>query len=77
MRGAGMDFQDFFVCILNFRPPAHRGLRPGGTKLKIPNRFAKGKGQWSVVRMGKNRGRKADVRKQRPVGEVWREKLII
>ena len=31
MRGAGMDFGDFLVCIFNFR-----------TKLKIPNRFARG-----------------------------------
>ena len=45
MRGAGMDFQDnFFVCIFDFR-----------TKLRIPNRFAKGKGQWSEVCGGSGR----------------------
>ena len=26
-----------FVCVFNFRPPVHRHLRPGGTKLKIRN----------------------------------------
>ena len=47
MRGAGMDFQDnFFVCIFNFR-----------TKLKIPNRFAKGEG--NGVKMNRMTGWKA------------------
>ena len=36
----------FFVCVFNFLPPAHRGLRPGGMKLKTPNSLREG-GKWN------------------------------
>ena len=44
MRGAGMDLQDIFVAFYPFRLPAIAlaQARRAGTKLKIPNRFAKG-----------------------------------
>jgi len=44
MRGAGMDFEDLFVCIFNFHLPAIAlaQARRAGTKLKIPIRHIKG-----------------------------------